>query len=317
MPLSRVDKEFSLPLITQVEAKHVRVDRALSNLLLLIKTEGRPVKTARKPTIFIENLAQELAVDKQSFFGFEGERVELLARWIESDFADVVRTGRGGHSGEAVLAGLKPLHLDVVKLRHPTHAKDGGVSRFLYSVIRQDSNLVEVFKEFFGVGSRNDHYDGSNLDLDTLFLLLLLDRYEFDRHNLQKDEYYEPLCVGATAIMLDDLRRIMLYARYIPRRELIRSLLTLISFHLALSMLKTYRVVNGIVNTGRGCKGFCHVSPHSANPLSDCPYRLDLFVDLSEQKDLCSALAQAKVKKHYAELAQYIKNHLRGCLKSG
>jgi hypothetical protein len=82
------------------------------------------------------------------------------------------------------------------------------------------------------------------------------------------------------------------------------------SFHLALSMLKTFHVVNGIVETGRGCEG-CRCQPQVADPTPDCPYRVDIFVDLSEQKDLGYTLAQAKVQKHYAEISRYIKNHIR------
>lgn len=311
MALSRVDKEFVFPLINQIDAKTIRVDRAFGNLLLLVKTKGRPVKTTKKPPILIKNLAETIAVDRDHFTGFEGERVGLLTRWLESDFADVVRTGRGGSGGEPVLAGLRPLHLDVVKLRHPTYAKDYGTSRFLYSVIRQSPELVEALQDFFGIGSRDDHYDGSDLDIETLFLLRLLDRYEFDRHSLVQDEYYDPLCAGETAIFINDLQRIMLYRHYIPRRELIRYLLTLTSFHLALSMFKTFRVANGIIETGRGCKGYCSCAPQTPDPTPNCPYRPDIFVDLSEQKDLCYTLAQAKVQKHYAEISRYIKNHIR------
>lgn len=311
MPLTRLDKEFVFPMINQIDAKAIRIDRAFSNLLVLLKTNGKPVKTMRKPVVLIENLAQELAVDERNFAGFTGERIELLARWLESDFADVVRTGRGGSKGEAVLAGLKPLHSDVAKLRNAKFAKDYGAARFLYSVIRKSPALLESWQNYFGIGSRNDHYDGSDLDLETLFLLRLLDRYEFDRHSLMQEEYYEPLCDGESAILINDLQRLMLYAEYTPRRELIRYLLTLTSFHLALAMLKTFRVVNGIVEQNRGCKGFCHWDPQGLDPTPNCPYRLDIFVNLSEQKDYCDTLAQNKLRKHYAEISRYIKNHIR------
>lgn len=311
MPLSRIDKEFVFPLINQIDAKAMRVDRAFGNLLLLIKTQGHPVKATKKPPILIENLAQTIAVDQQHFAGFEGNSVNVLARWLESDFADVVRTGRGGSKGEAILAGLKPLHLDVVKLRHPTHAKDYGTSKFLYSVIRTSPALLESFQQFFGIGSRDDHYDGSDLDLETLFLLRLLDQYEFDRHSLRDDEYLTPLCRGETAIFINDLQRVMLYQNYMPRRELIRYLQTLTGFHLALSTLRMFRVVNGTVEKGAVCIGSCKYNPQSTDPVPDCPYPPDIFVDLSEQKSLSYVLAQAKVRKHYSEMSRYIKNHIR------
>jgi hypothetical protein len=311
MPLSRIHKEFVFPLVNPIDAKTIRVDRAFGRLLLLIKTGGRDTKATKKAPILIKNLAETIMVDRQHFGGFEGERADLLVRWLESDFADVVRTGRGGSGGEAVLAGLRPLHLDVAKLLHPTYAKDYGTSRFLYGVVSQSRELMDALQTFFGVGTRDDHYDGSDLDVETLFLLRLLDRYPFDRHSLHKESFPEPLCRGETAVFIQDLQRIMLYARHTPRRELIRYILALLSFHMALSMLKTFRVINGMIETGHDCREGCRYDLHSADPFAGCPYRLDIFVDLSEQKGLRYALAQAKVLRHYAEVGQYIKNHIR------
>src|SRR3990172_3406041 len=75
--------------------------------------------------------------------------------------------------------------------------------------------------------------------------------------------------------------------------------------------VKTFRVVNGIIETGRACKGYCQCNPRAVDPMPNCPYRLDIFLDVSEQTDLCDALAQDKVEKHYAEISRYIKNHIR------
>jgi hypothetical protein len=49
-------------LINQIDAKTIRVDRAFGNLLLLVKTQGRPVKTTKKPPILIKDLAETVDI---------------------------------------------------------------------------------------------------------------------------------------------------------------------------------------------------------------------------------------------------------------
>jgi len=321
MPLKKQDREFLFPLVNVIDAKSIRVDRAFSNLLLLVKTSGRPMKASKKELIRIADLTQKIRADSSHFAGLDDDSLTLLARWIESDFADIVATGggRGGAYGEPILAGLKPLHIDVTKLQHPRYARDFGTSRLLYNIISQSPKvdgktpvLLDIFRGYFGIGSRDDHYDGSDLDAETLMLMRLLDHYDFDRYSLRdKEPFYSPLCVAETMLLNDDLMRLFVYQGHVPRRELLRYLLTITRFHLALYTFKVIRIINGFVEGGPLCAGYCRCDPLQIDPCPNCPYKLDIFVDLVETKSPTYELAQKKVQKHYAEMSRYLKSHLR------
>ncbi len=315
MPLKGSHKEYTLDYINPIDPHLIRVDRAFGNFLWLIKENGRPVKASKKRIMPVRELVDKISVDKEHFQGFEGDSREILGRWLAYDFADIVQTRS---SGESILAGLLPLHLDVVKLRHPTYARDYGTSRYLYSILQsfepsylpdERKPITITLKNFFGVNVQEKD-SRSEIDIETLFLVRLLANFTADPSSPKVDAYYAPLCKGEAAIFMDDLRRILVYKNDIPRREIIRYLLILTSFHLALSSLKTIRVVNGIVDAGDKCKN-CRPNPARQDMTHDCGYDLDIFVDLTEQKDLCYELARQKVKKHYAELSRYIKHHIR------
>jgi hypothetical protein len=310
MPLTSLHKKYVLDYINPIDPHLVRVDRAFGNFLWLLKNNGRPVKASKKSVMLVRELAEKISLDTKHFNGLEGDRKEILGKWMASDFADVVQSRSKELNGEAVLAGLLPLHLDVVRLRHPTYARDYGTSRYIYSVARNSQPLMEELKSFFGVNIHEKQI-GPEIDIETLFLVHLLDNFKDDPSSLKQEPYYPPICTGETAIFIDDLMRVLAYRNYIPRREIIRYLLTLTSFHLALSTLKTVKIVNGICMSGEGCKD-CRPNTLLMDPTPWCEYRLDIFVDLTEQKkDFSYELARRKLQQHYAELSKYIKNSIR------
>ncbi len=309
MPLTRPHKEYVLDYINPIDPHLIRVDRAFGNFLWLLKNNGRPVKASKKSVMLVRELADKVSMDKKHFKGLEGDRKEILGKWMASDFADIVQSRSKELSGEAVLAGLLPLHLDVVKLRHPTYARDYGTSRYIYNVAKNSQPLMEELKSFFGVDIHEKQV-GPEIDIETLFLVLLLANFWDDPSSTKREPDYGPLCAGEAAIFIDDLLRVLVYRNYIPRREIIRYLLTLTSFHLALSTLKTIKVVNGICESGNKCKD-CRPNTLLLDPTPGCGYRLDIFVDLTEQKDFGYELARRKVQQHYAELSKYMKNYIQ------
>jgi len=87
----------------------------------------------------------------------------------------------------------------------------------------------------------------------------------------------------------------------------------LLSFHTALYCIKTFSLVNGIVETRKvrcsRCKG---IKADSLSELKICDHHPDIFVDLTNgQDETCGELAKDNVARHYAAMYRYFRSHYK------
>jgi hypothetical protein len=83
-----------------------------------------------------------------------------------------------------------------------------------------------------------------------------------------------PLCLGQAKLLCDDLRKLLVYEKYVPRSVMIDYLRTAIGFHLGLYLLRIFRQLTGWVqekNTHPDCRN-CPVTPSDPKPFARCPY---------------------------------------------
>jgi len=87
----------------------------------------------------------------------------------------------------------------------------------------------------------------------------------------------------------------------------------LLSFHTALYCIKTFSLVNGIVDTKKFRCGRCKgIKADSLNELSTCDHHPDIFVDLTNgQNETCDDLAQENVARHYSVMYRYFRSHYK------
>lgn len=312
MAIERIHKQFNFLKISPVDATWVKMHRALTNLLLLIKTKGQPITPYRREDLTINILSECIKNTPQHFKGFNSEdAMSLMKKWLQTDFVDMIDKSK---PGEEKIAGILPLHLDVTKLRNPKYSKDRGAGELLYSIVRESEALREEFEKFFGIATKDDYYNGSDIDIETLFLLRILDNFSLpEGRDRRKRKHEPPLCIGQAELLRNDLLRIFTYSyeNRIPRRELINYIEILLGFHISLYLMKVFKMVEKLIETGKFCQKNCKVDPMSEDPFKKCPYKLDILVDLSEAKDLMDDLAKQRVVEHYGFLHRYIKAHLR------
>ncbi len=327
MALDKKHKAFRFPRVMPIDANNVIFEQAFARLLVLVRTKGLPITSTKRDPLHPEDLVAIVAQDKEHFQGIKDDpqRKRLLEHWVASDFTTCVKEGRG-HAGEARIANLKPIHMSTIKLLDPRiRSQDRDVSLFLYNVLR-DSGLIigdhESFLPFLtrGTSDFGEHDlklhepDAKDLDIETLFLLRLLEHFPINKADRNRSvPTHDFLCAAQKQLIINDTARLLVYRDSIPRRELIQYLTMLLSFHTALYCIKTFSMVNGIVETKKircaRCKG---IKPDSLDDLCQCDHHPDIFVDLTDgQNQTCEELAKANVARHYAVMYRYFRSHYK------
>lgn len=325
MALDKKHKAFRFSMAMPIDANNVIFEQAFARLLVLVRTKGLPITTTTKATLHPEDLVEIITEDKEHFQGIKNDpqRRRLLEHWLASDFATCVKEGRG-RAGEPRIASMKPIHMSTIKLLDPRiRSQDRDVSVFLYNVFR-DSGLLDTqsLLPFLTLGTidfgehdlRIDEAKAKNLDIEALFLLRLLEHFKVDMADRRKKvATYDFLCPAQKQLIVSDTALLLVYKESIPRRELIQYLLMLLSFHTALYCIKTFSLVNGIVETKKvrcsRCKG---IKGDPFSELSTCDHHPDIFVDLTNGQDnTCSELAKDNVARHYATMYRYFRSHYK------
>ncbi|MGD1154039.1 MAG: hypothetical protein ABR911_14350 [Syntrophales bacterium] len=325
MPLDKKHKAFRFAKVMPIDANNVIFEQAFARLLVFVRTKGLPITTTTKDTLHPEDLVEFIVQDREHFQGIKDDpqRKRLLEHWLASDFTTCVKEGRG-HTGEARIASMKPIHMSTIKLLDPRiRSQDRDVSVFLYNIFR-DSRLLdgEDLLPFLTLGTTDfgEHDlklhepDAKNLDIETLFLLRLLEHFKVDMADRRKKVApHDFLCLAQKQLIVNDTARLLVYKQSIPRRELIQYLMMLLSFHAALYCIKTFSIVNGIVETKKFRCGRCKgMRGDSLSDLSTCDHHPDIFVDLTNgQNETCDELAKDNVARHYATMYRYFRSHYK------
>jgi len=309
MKIERRDYEFNNSRICHLQPKLIELDRVLINLFMLLKYNGqRPVaKTGRREVTLKNIMDQLLNQHPDKLLGF-ADHPEIVQDWIHSDLLDLVF--RGIPDKEKVASPL-PLHLNAYKLRNPAQAKDYRGAEHLYSMMQAaDPELVSRLKDFLGQGmdptGGYDKYDGeTRLDLDTLTIVHMVDNPVLKESPSSAREMLEaPLCLGQARLMCDDLRRLLVYDKFVPRSVMIGYLRTAIGFHLGLYLLRLFRQLTGWVQdkgAHTDCRN-CPVTPSQPQSFAGCPYA---FQNPSAVKHICvSEIVVDMGDDHTSHMAQ-------------
>lgn len=325
MPITKNHKTFRWATLMPVDANNIILEQAFARFLVLVRTKGRPITSTTKNTLYPENLVEIVKDDTAHFQGVSGDpqRERLLEHWLASDFATCIRAGMG-RGGKERVASLKPLHMSTIKLLDPRiRSQDRDLSLFLYNVFRETDLIIgenslllpylQKGTQPFGDTDLKIHEpSASALDVETLFLLRLLEHFKADLpDNRKKVPPHTFLCPAHQQLFINDTARLLVYKDVIPRRELIQYLISLFSFHSALYCLRTFSLVLKLVDSKKyrcsKCKG---LKADTLHLMGECDHHPDIFVDLTNgQSKTCDELAKQKVAKHYGLMFRYFRAH--------
>jgi len=325
MPITKNHKAFRWVTAMPIDANNIILEQAFARFLVLVRTRGRPITSTSKDTLNPENLVEIVRNDVHHFQGINGDqqRQRLLEHWLATDFTTCIKAGMG-REGKERIANLKPIHMSTIKLLDPRiRSQDRDLSVFLYNVFRETDLIIgenSLLLPYLTKGTtpfgdhdlRLNEAEAGSLDVETLFLLRLLENFKTDLpDNRKKIASHAFLCPALQQLLITDTARLLVYKDVIPRRELVQYLISLFSFHAALYCLRTFPLVQKIVDTKKyrcaKCKG---TKQDSLHVVTECEFHPDIFVDLTNGQDkTCDDLAKQKVAKHYGVMFRYFRAH--------
>lgn len=327
MALDRKQKAFRYFTAMPFDANNINFEQAVVRLLVLLHTKGKIIAKTNKDTLYPENLVELIKENASHFEGINDPvRERLMKNWIVSDFATTVIEGKG-RVGKPRISNLKPLHLSTIKLLDPRiRSQDRDISIFLFNVFKgtavaSDNDflmayLLEGTKRLgeFNLVVDDEKFNG--LDIETQFLLRLLDGFSVDRPALNTNlvPEYKFICEAHQKQFLFDTLKLLVYKDSVPRRELFSYLTILFNFHTALFALKSFAQINSLVDKQKLRCNNCKTIQNEADfsKLCKCDFQPGIFVDLTLGQDkLCDSLSKICTDEHYNEMYHYFKSHYK------
>jgi hypothetical protein len=252
MGLDRRDKEFRHEGISYLDYKQVEMDRVLTAFLARLQWGGQRSVISRTRDLTVGDFVATFQEHPEAFADFDPA---VARRWVETHLVDMVSRGK---PGEAV-AGLRPLHGFTYRFRNARRSRAYGADEQLYEMLSHADvpagpAALDGLKDFFfsGVDPRTETPRlGADIDVETQALISLseavrgqiTDRPVTDRNRRS----CPPLCREASNLLANDVLRLLLHWRLIPRSVLVDHLKILFAFHLALYQLKILKLLPAMI----------------------------------------------------------------------
>ncbi|HUZ54268.1 MAG TPA: hypothetical protein VMU94_17295, partial [Streptosporangiaceae bacterium] len=243
MMLNRLDKEFRHEGVSYLDYKQVEMDRVLTAFLPRLWWDGQRSVIARSRDLTVEDFVETIEEHPEAFEGFDPS---VTRRWVETHLLDMVRRGKPTQA----VAGLRPLHGFTYRFRNARRSRSYGADEQLYEMLSHTSTnagriALSTLKDFFfaGVDARTETPRlGDDIDVETQALISLSEAVKgeiTDRAAGDRDRRsYPPLYQQASDLLADDVLRLLVHRKLIPRTVLVDYLKILFAFHLALYHLK-------------------------------------------------------------------------------
>lgn len=311
------DKEFRLPKVSYIDFTHLEMDRVLTAFFARLHHHGLSSRLTRKFELTLEKFTAEFLEYPQFFSDFE-KYPNIVERWIETHLMDVVNRGKAGQA----IAAPRPLHGYTYRFRNPKHSRDYNASQHLYETLYHareglGTKALEHLKRFFFSGidpNTGELSVDASVDVETQALLRLTQQVK-DAPEASERESFQPLCIGSTDLMAEDIIRLLAYQDFIPRSVMVEYLKILISFHLSLYHLRLMKLLPALVKRKGGdptcLPNRCPMSPKkNLGTHGDCPYRLGILVDVTNDPESnMAALATAAAEGTYRRIPAFLKSY--------
>ncbi|MBC9795415.1 methylation-associated defense system protein MAD7 [Sinomicrobium weinanense] len=254
--LNKEESLFRNELIFTADAKAVNIDNTLVNLFMLLKYNGiRPKQRARSSgSTFIELDTLKKVFSKLeeegSLKGFK-DNPDAAELWMRSNLVNMVFRG---NVDKEKISSLRPIHLESYRVRNAANTRDYNTADQVYLMLGANPTVKEDLKNFLMEGwdqTTSKINNGNGLDVDSLGLLHIIKKVKpgFLESNSTLNQIH-PILQKQAELFCDDVRRLLVYKRLIPRNVLIDYLKTIISFHLSLYIQKLVHFLPKMVESG-------------------------------------------------------------------
>ncbi|MDF1866717.1 MAG: hypothetical protein P1U70_17910, partial [Saprospiraceae bacterium] len=253
--LNKEESQFRREIILSADSQTVNIENTMINLFMLLKYNGqRPRQRARKNgDIEIGTIKNVFSVleDRGDLVGFK-DNADASELWIRSNLTNMVN--RGNIDKEKISA-LRPIHLESYRVRNAANTRDRNSADQVYLMLGANSTVKEDLKDFLMEGwdqITNKIVNEESLDVDSLGLLHIIKNIKPGFLESESSlNQIKPLLVEDAELYCDDVRRLLVYKRLIPRNVLIDYLKTITAFHLSLYVQKLIYALPKMVREGK------------------------------------------------------------------
>lgn len=257
--LNKEESLFRNELIFTVDAKAINIDNTLVNLFMLLKHNGiRPKQRARsgaKAFIEIDTLKRVFEkLEEEGLVKGGLENPEAVELWLRSNLVNMVNRG---NIDKEKISSLRPIHLESYRVRNAANTRDYNTADQVYLMLGTNPTVKEDLKNFLMEGwdqVTNKVELGNDLDVDSLGLLNIIKNVKpgFLDSNSTLNQI-KPVLQEQSELYCDDVRRLLVYKKLIPRNVLIDYLKTITSFHLSVYVQKLVHFFPKMVDEGELC----------------------------------------------------------------
>lgn len=254
--LNKDESLFRNELIFTADAKAVNIDNTLVNLFMLLKHNGiRPKQRARSgDNSFIDLEMLKRVFSKLQEEGYmEGfkENPEAVELWLRSNLVNMVYRG---NLDKEKISSLRPIHLESYRVRNAANTRDYNTADQVYLMLSANPIVREDLKNFLMEGwnhTTSKINPENDLDVDSLGLLHIIKNVKPGFLDSSSSlNQIRPLLNEQAELYCEDVRRILVYKRLIPRNVLIDYLKTITSFHLSIYIQKLIYTLPQMVENG-------------------------------------------------------------------
>ena len=240
--LNKEESLFRNELIFAADAKAINIDNVLVNLFMLLKHNGvRPRQRANSNAFIdlktLDRVFMKLE-EEGSVKGFS-ENKEAAELWMRSNLVNMVYRG---NIDKEKISSLRPIHLESYRVRNAAQTRDYNTADQVYLMLGINPTVKEDLKNFLMEGwdpITNKINISEGLDVDSLGLLHIIKNIKpgFLDTNTSLNQI-KPLLDKQAQLYCDDVRRLLVYKRLIPRNILIDYLKSTFQINAALRRLK-------------------------------------------------------------------------------
>lgn len=252
--LNKEESLFRNELIYAGDAKAVNIDNVFVNLFMLLKHNGiRPRQRARVNSFIDLDTLQRVFAKLEEDGDVSGfsENKEAAVLWMRSNLVNMVNRG---NVDKEKISSLRPIHLESYRVRNASHTRDYNTADQVYLMLRANPKVKEDLKSFLMEGwdeTTNKINIKEGLDVDSLGLLHIIKNVKpgFLDTNTSLNKI-KPILDKQAELYCDDVRRILVYKRKIPRNVIVDYLKTITSFHLSIYLQKLVYLLPEMVKKG-------------------------------------------------------------------
>ncbi len=252
LSLKKGEVTFRNPQLFAVDTKAVNLDRVLTNLYMLIYSNGAPLSIKERRTEHTMNSLMEYIskLEEKGLLSGATANPDAIEDWLRSNLVDMVF--RGNMVKEKV-ASLRPMHLMSYRVQNKRYNRDYNTSDQLYYMLRSCPEVLQGLKDYLCQGwdpSTSSLVDNGKIDVDTAGILYMTQGIKESIGINTETSSIKPFLKEQADLFCDDIRRLLVYQDKLPRSVFIEYLRILCGFHLGLYSMKLVCLLPQIIEAG-------------------------------------------------------------------